>query len=165
MLEVLSARLVEISDAGGVALGVGLDVGDGRVGTDFAASGFECDGNDAGERARLRAHFTSKEFAKSAVHAGAASVVRLRQDGDGSGIRVPSEFAGGTFEKHARGFNRHGGKRIRLGTPGVKGIRAGLARDADLPIHFSVIGFEVGVGDGPVGEACSLRWCLSYWLR
>src|SRR4051794_5429751 len=87
------------------------------------------------------------------MHAGIATAILLRKDGHGGGIRMPAELAGTALEQHTGGFDRHRRQRIRLRAGWLEWIGAGLTGDTKFPFRFRVIRFEVGVGDGPVGEA------------
>ena len=71
----------------------------------------------------------------------------------GAGIGVITQLARAAFEQHAADFTGMGRQRIRLGARRIKRACAGLARDTQVPFRFGVVRLEIGVGNGPIGEA------------
>jgi len=64
-----------------------------------------------------------------------------------------TELAAGALEDDAVSLHRQRRHGIRFRARRIERARAGETGDADFPLDLSVIRFEIGVGDGPIGEA------------
>src|SRR5580704_12320021 len=144
---------VEINGAGGAAGGVKFDAMNVGIRADFAAAGFFGHANRGGEGAGCCADFATERQTEAAIDTSAASGARLGKYGHGRGKWMPAEFARGAFENYTAGFHREWRHGISLRARRIERAGVGLARDADLPFNSGVVGLEVGVGYGPIGES------------
>ncbi len=66
---------------------------------------------------------------------------------------MQAELASAALEQDAGRLHRQRRHRIGLAAPRIERARAGQTRDAHFPLHLGVIGFQFGIGDGPVHQA------------
>src|SRR5216683_2225458 len=64
--------------------------------------------------------------------------------------RMPAELARSAFHQDARRFDGQRRQRIGFRSRRIKRTCTCLARDAEFPLRFRVVGFEVVVSDGPI---------------
>src|SRR5208283_4024721 len=81
------------------------------------------------------------------------SLVRLRDDGHRSREGMIAEFSRSLLEENAAGLYWHRRQRVRLRPRWIKRTHSGLAGNAQIPLGFRVVRFEVGIGDGPIGKS------------
>src|SRR5690348_8916205 len=87
--------------------------------------------------------------------AGRATLIWLGQDSHGSRIRMPSQLTCPPFEQNAGRLDRERRQRIGLGAGRVKGISSTHAGDSQFPLRLCVVGFQIGIGNWPIGETGS----------
>ncbi len=152
LLQMRVALFVEVDGAADAAVVVHFDAMDVGVRADFAAAGFLRHADGGGEGAGLCADFAAEGQAEAAIDAGASPRARLRKDGHGRGEGMPAELARGAFKNYARTLHRERRHGVGLGARRIEGAGAGETGDTDFPFDFSVVGLEIGVGDGPVAQ-------------
>ena len=144
---------LDVDHAGGTARGIGLDALDPAVGAEFDA---------CGQRPRPVGHCHVVEraarataLARTAIVAGEAAVVSLREDRTRHGPPVPAELI-----EAARNDLAHGPARARPRLEGAARRHGGIAQPAGdaagLVRRIEVRG-EVLVGNRPVGREAVLR--------
>ncbi len=149
-LGLLDALGVQVHHARHASLRARLDARHDAAVADLAAAGPLGHGDHRRQRRRLRADLARLTPAEAAVDARGPLVVGSRQDRQRGRLRGVAGPCGAVAQEHAGGLDRHGGHGIAARSRRVAGAR--LAGYAHLPVDLGVVGLELVVGDGPVGE-------------
>jgi hypothetical protein len=149
-LGLLRAALVPVQDLACAPRLVRLDPVHGGARAQLAVAGREGRRDHRDRRRGLGVRFAAVAIAEAAVDAGRPAVVGLRQDRVGLRVRGEPELLRRPLEQHAGRLHGHGRARIVPRSRRIPGPRE--PGQADLPVDAGVVGLELLVGDGPVGE-------------